>query len=170
MITPSFLRTAKQLLAVLAVCTIAACSQASHQNENEKGATAHTETAPAPAPATPANAHEEATTEALQLDNGSKWKVNKEMMVHLASIKTLVVQQPAQLAEHKTIAKNISTQLDDLTSSCTMKGAAHDELHKWLVPFIGNVESYTNATTTEEAAALLKSLGEAMVVFDKYFE
>lgn len=79
----------------------------------------------------------------IQLNKGEKWKVDDHMMVHLRNMEGAVVAlENPSLSECKTLSTQLQNHLNLLTSNCTMQGEAHDELHKWLLPFLELVNSF----------------------------
>ena len=64
------------------------------------------------------------------------------------------------------IAKN----LEELTSSCTITGQAHDELHKWLVPFLDLSAEFSETTNVKDAEIAYKKIEESFKEFVVYFE
>ena len=79
--------------------------------------------------------------EAIVLNNGEKWKVDDNMMEHIRNMEKDVTAFAGNSDKnYAQLVTNLKTNLDLLTSNCTMKGQAHDELHKWLVPYIELVD------------------------------
>ena len=76
----------------------------------------------------------------IQLNNGKKWTVAPDMMAHIESMQnSMRVSNEIGL---DSLAKQLKSDLELLTSNCTMTGQAHDELHKWLLPFIELVDRF----------------------------
>lgn len=73
--------------------------------------------------------------ETLELNQGEKWTISKEMIPYLTNSDNLINQY---LSNKDTLFHKLGKQLHDeksnLVNSCNMEGKAHDELHKWLVP------------------------------------
>lgn len=116
------------------------------------------------------HAHTESTNK-LSLDNGVKWKVNPEMMVHVQQMKTDIAKFATETAgDYKLLADKLTKGNDQLIASCTMQGAAHEELHKWLLPFIDLVGQFSNATDQETANKTFQLVQNSMKEFDEYFE
>jgi hypothetical protein len=95
----------------------------------------------------------------IVLDDGNKWEVPAEMMKH---IKTMEFDakffNDSTLQGHAALAGKLKATLDELTSNCTMKGQGHDELHKWLLPHIDNVDAYMQMTNLDSATAKLEEI------------
>ncbi|MCB9360494.1 MAG: hypothetical protein H6587_07910 [Flavobacteriales bacterium] len=113
--------------------------------------------------------HEE--LEAIVLDNGNKWKVVETMIVYIRNIEKAVNSfEGTESKDYTALAKTIDENLIELTSSCTMEGQAHDELHKWLVPFIELSEQFDVATELTEQERIYNDFKTAFVEFNTYFE
>lgn len=107
----------------------------------------------------------------IELLNGEKWTVDKPMMQHIKNIKSDVMQFTGKsLEEYQLLAKKIDTNLELLTSNCTMTGQAHDELHKWLVPFLEKAENFSNSTTTIQAKDNYQIIKSSFKVLDQNFK
>lgn len=106
--------------------------------------------------------------EAIVLDNGNKWKVVESMLIYIRNMEEAVNNFEGD--DYPALAKTIDENIRTLTESCTMEGQAHDELHKWLVPFIGLSEEFDVAVEKEEQVRIYNEFKEAFVEFNKYFE
>jgi len=112
--------------------------------------------------------------EDIVLDNGKKWVVVPEMMKFIKNIENEVVlfskhEQPAY-NDYKMLSSSIEKNLEELTSNCTMTGQAHDELHKWLVPFLDLSAEFVEVKNEEEAKAAYQRIKESFNEFNTYFE
>ena len=115
------------------------------------------------------NHHDE--HEAIVLNNGEKWKIVESMLVYIRNMEQAINNfEGSQSADYTALAKTIDENLIELTSSCTMEGQAHDELHKWLVPFIGLSEEFDVATELSEQERIYNDFKETFVEFNTYFE
>lgn len=118
--------------------------------------------------------HEHSTSESIELDNGAKWKVVPEMMQHITNIESDINQfdatQHTDMKDYTALGINLQNNLDLLTGNCTMEGKAHDELHKWLLPFIDKVEAFNKLKDKEEAEKSAKEIKNTFTVFHTYFE
>lgn len=115
--------------------------------------------------------HQHDDGSAIKLNHGEKWKVDDEMMVHLRNMEGAIakLQNPSK-SECKALATQLQQHLDLLTSNCTMQGEAHDELHKWLLPFIEQVDLFLSMKASEETEVKFSELKESFVEFNKYFQ
>ena len=118
--------------------------------------------------------HQHNEVEAIVLDNGKKWVVVPEMMAFIKNIENAVNEfskkDKPTFEEYQTLSKGITKNLEDLTANCTMTGQAHDELHKWLVPFLDLSAEFSETTNVEEADKAYHKIEEAFKEFVVYFE
>jgi hypothetical protein len=108
--------------------------------------------------------------EALVLNNGQKWKVDANMMVHIQQIFTDVESTSAEeTKDYKALDEKLIANINLLTGDCTMKGQAHDELHKWLLPFIALANDLENRSGTEAQEDWFREVQASMTTFNSYF-
>lgn len=109
--------------------------------------------------------------EAIELNNGEKWTVDAEMMTHIRNMENDVNTLASEgKKDYKSLATKLQTNIELLTSNCTMEGKAHDELHKWLVPFIGMVEEFSETKDEGKAAKQLEEFKISFKTFNQYFQ
>lgn len=107
----------------------------------------------------------------LQLDGDKKWVVDEGMMVSIKEMENNINSfEGKEVADYKALSKTTKTNLSDLTSSCTMKGQSHDELHKWLIPFFDLNKALKKTKTIDDGEATLESMKYQLFVFNVYFE
>lgn len=112
--------------------------------------------------------HHEGEHEAIVLNNGEKWKVVESMVVYIRNMEKAVNEFEGD--DYAALVKTIDENIESLTSNCTMEGQAHDELHKWLVPFIDLSEQFDEAETSENRREIYQEFKNAFVEFNTYFE
>ena len=114
--------------------------------------------------------HEHSSEDSIELDNGKKWVVVDEMMQHIQNMET-DVEQFGKLKEKdfSVLATKLKDNIDLLTSNCTMTGKAHDELHKWLLPYIDLVSELSAAENDNEAGQTYKEIQASLKTFNTYF-
>ncbi len=107
----------------------------------------------------------------IELVNNEKWEVNKEMMAHIKNMESDI---KAALNKPNPNYEELGSKLDEniglLTSNCTMTGKAHDELHKWLLPFIDLVAELNTANSIEEQKKSFELIHDSMHEFNTYFK
>lgn len=107
----------------------------------------------------------------IELENGKKWKVVDEMLTIIRNMEN-DVNAHAQTPDRdlKQLATKLQTNIDLLTSNCTMEGKAHDELHKWLLPYIDLVDVLAKSTNNNEAEKNFNAIKQSFVTFNQYFQ
>ena len=111
--------------------------------------------------------HQHSESETIQLNNGEKWKVDDNMMLHIRNMeKDIIHFDQEKSTNYSLLADKLKTNIDLLTSNCTMKGQAHDELHKWLVPYIELVDSFSK----EKSANQFTEIQNSFLTFNQYFK
>lgn len=113
----------------------------------------------------------EGHSEAIALNNGKKWKVDEHMLVCIRRMESEAkISDKDGKQNHKALSDSLTKNIELLTSNCTMKGQAHDELHKWLLPFIEQVESFSKTAEKTDSNQAVKEFQASFEVFNKYFE
>lgn len=143
------------VLLVLSACSPSADKKASHEQTHAKD---HHE-------------HNEGTSPAIELDNGEKWKADENTLrlVHKMEGEVSAFRKSPE-SDYKSLSDSLRKDLDLLVAGCTMKGKAHEELHKWLLPNIDQVKLLSTAQTKDEAHDIVKKLEESYSVFNQSFE
>jgi CRISPR/Cas system CSM-associated protein Csm2 small subunit len=145
---------------MLVVFALTSCNEASVNESQNKSAT-HVDDE---------HNHEE-KNEAIELNNGKKWVVDSKMMIHIREMENIVgVFNTEEQKDYKKLAIKLQSNIDLLTASCTMQGKAHDELHKWLVPFMDMVSVLTDEENDTEAAKQFKNIQTSLITFNTYFQ
>jgi len=108
--------------------------------------------------------------EPLALNDGEKWKVNEEMMVHLRASEAAFQDYDLNGGDQAELADVLQTNLNLLIKSCTMKGPAHDELHKWLVPYMATIKSLKRTKEKAVETGPGKELHQHFYQFNQFFE
>ena len=107
----------------------------------------------------------------LELNLDEKWIVDKEMMIAIKKIESDIKNFNGSTVEsHNKLGKAVHLNLKQLTSSCTMTGQSHEELHKWLLPFFDLNDELEKATTIEGAITNLEDMNYELIVFTTYFK
>ena len=107
----------------------------------------------------------------IELVNNEKWEVNKEMMVHIKDMELNIEAVSNQSSpNYEELGSKLDENIGLLTSNCTMTGKAHDELHKWLLPFIDLVKDLNAADSKEEQKQSFEAIQESMNEFKTYFK
>ena len=75
-----------------------------------------------------------------------------------------------ELNDFNKLGASLQKNIDLLTSNCTMEGKAHDELHKWLLPYIDMVDKLNKSKNNDEALHTFQEIGASYKTFNIYFE
>lgn len=107
----------------------------------------------------------------IHLNNGQKWKVNKEMQPAINKGNELVNQFIAQNdTNYKVLAKELKAQNNTLIQECTMTGESHNVLHHWLHPYMEQVDKLAKAKNYKDAKELLPQLEQSFKTYHTYFK
>jgi hypothetical protein len=119
--------------------------------------------------------HEEhkhnAEIQTIELNNREKWKVDANMITHIRNMENDINSfANVEQKDFKSLAEKLQSNIDLLTSNCTMKGKAHDELHKWLLPYIDLVKELSEAKDETEASKQFENIQTSFTTFNQYFQ
>lgn len=106
--------------------------------------------------------------EDIQLNNGEKWLVEPSMLLIIRKMEKEVNQFDQQ--SFSQLGKQLTIDIEELTSNCTMTGQAHDELHKWLLPYIDMVDHLVQTNDQKEAKAVYQQIKQSFHTFNQYFK
>ncbi len=110
-------------------------------------------------------------SKSIELNNGEKWKVDANMLTHIRNMENDVVSfSKVEQKDYKSLSEKLQSNIDLLTSNCTMKGKAHDELHKWLLPYIDLVKELSEAKDETEASKHFENIQISFTTFNQYFQ
>jgi hypothetical protein len=111
--------------------------------------------------------HQNSKTKAIELNNSAKWKVDAAMMINIRAMENDVAYfEKTNNNDYQSLASKLKKSIDLLTSNCTMKGQAHDELHKWLLPFIDLVDAFSKDKSNQQ----FTQIQESLITFNHYFQ
>lgn len=148
------------LISTIAIALIACKNENHHENHDEHEH--HDETA------THEEDHHNHESEAIMLNDGEKWKVVENMSGYIRNMEKAVNEFKGD--NYPALAKTIDENIRALTENCTMEGQAHDELHKWLLPFIELSEEFDVATEKETQEKIYQEFKKMFVEYNTYFE
>ncbi|MDO8998897.1 MAG: hypothetical protein Q7W45_03955 [Bacteroidota bacterium] len=127
-----------------------------------------------PLPSSKESEHHHSESDSIELNNGAKWKVVSEMMVHIRNMESDINRfsetKHTELKDFTQLGTNLQKNIDLLTSNCTMDGKAHDELHKWLLPYIDMVDKLNKSKNNDEALHTFEEIKASYKLFNIYFE
>lgn len=115
--------------------------------------------------------HHDDESEAIELNNGEKWKVDANMITHIRNMENDINHfANVEQKDFKSLAEKLQANIDLLTSNCTMTGQAHDELHKWLLPYMDLVDELSVAEDKIEAEKQFQEIQSSFKTFNHYFQ
>ena len=116
--------------------------------------------------------HGDLATSKLALNDGEKWPVDEHTRAAASRISALVsAAKPAPSAlEARELAGKLGGELDLLISGCTMTGAAHDQLHIFLVGFFGEVEKLKVKEDPQELRLARSEIDALLEAYEEHFE
>ncbi|MBK8501129.1 MAG: hypothetical protein IPL46_02405 [Saprospiraceae bacterium] len=107
----------------------------------------------------------------IRLNNGEKWEINVEMMPPLEASEKLISDFTLRdEKDYQVLSEKLKENNNLLISSCTMKGKSHDELHKWLHPYIGLLEELANAKNESQADQVFLKIEQSFETLNLYFQ
>ncbi|MEY4522264.1 MAG: hypothetical protein RIT10_1449 [Bacteroidota bacterium] len=115
--------------------------------------------------------HHDEESEVIELNNGEKWKVDANMITHIRNMENEINSfANVEQKDYKSLVKKLQSNIDLLTSNCTMKGKAHDELHKWLLPYMDLVKQLSEAKDEREETKQFENIQTSFTTFNQYFQ
>jgi hypothetical protein len=97
--------------------------------------------------------------------------VDANMITHIRNMENDVISfAKVEQKDYKSLSEKLQSNIDLLTSNCTMKGKAHDELHKWLLPYIDLVKELSEAKDETEASKQFENIQISFTTFNQYFQ
>lgn len=107
----------------------------------------------------------------IELINNKKWVVAPNMMKRIQIFATDIQEfDGTTVEEYKALSDRLTENLSILTSNCTMTGQAHDELHKWLLPFLDTSRTFAKESKLSEMEETVAKLKSEIDIFGQYFE
>lgn len=118
--------------------------------------------------------HHHSESDSISLNDGAKWIVVPDMMRHIRDMESEILRfsekRDPDLKDYNELALSLQKSSDLLTSNCTMQGKAHDELHKWLLPYLDLLDTFNKSQNKEEALKSYEELRASYKTFNLYFE
>ena len=107
----------------------------------------------------------------LELNDGAKWKVDPNMLSIIKNMESAITDfKGVDVDTHHQLGTTLNDHLAKLIDACNMKGAAHDALHQWLVPYMSMANSLSEAKDNTEVKELYSNLKTSFVTFNTYFQ
>ncbi len=107
----------------------------------------------------------------LVLDNGKRWKANKETTEGVDRMIELLASFSDEngIESYAKLTHSLETEFTTIFQKCTMKGEAHHQLHNFLIP-INQLFKTLASKELKECEESLQQLSKHLEEYDKYFE
>jgi hypothetical protein len=106
---------------------------------------------------------EASTTHGLSTDDGKKWPMDE----HTRSMFTVMAKKTSTFdGTAQDLGASLQTDLGKLIDGCTMTGAAHDQLHKFLMLYIPAIKELAEIGGDKN----LLRIKELLETYPQYFE
>jgi len=109
--------------------------------------------------------HKSNSEDELQLNNGSKWKLDEKTRENIGLIRQTIMDSAAS----PSVIPQLRKQTDKLVSDCRMEGKAHEALHLWLTEFLEHLKEAGNKEESKEEKGVAR-LKKDIEKFDRFFE
>jgi len=107
----------------------------------------------------------------ISLNDGAKWKVSPEMKPYmLKGFKLMHEFEKSKDKDYIQLAASLDGLKNKFVSSCNMKGDSHEQLHAWLMPYIGLIDDLKEATKQEDQEHIFQQLLSSEEAFNEYFK
>jgi hypothetical protein len=107
----------------------------------------------------------------LTLNGTERWPMDEHTREVFAETRSsLATADIGSVEEATALGAVLQGQLDRLIEGCTMDGAAHDELHVFLMVWIPEVSSLQDDTALDVAKARVQRLQAMVTEYDRFFE
>lgn len=115
--------------------------------------------------------HDHSEHEGLQLNNGERWEANQETTAGVENMSKLLSSftEKDNVQAYKKLTEDMNTEFSMIFEKCTMTGDAHVQLHNFLIPIKGQLETL-ESTNLEECKESFAALSEHLKEYKKYFK
>lgn len=107
------------------------------------------------------------TTPGLTTDQGKKWKADEATIQGIRQMAATAAAGRAGTLKNQTLTDSLKANFAEIFKKCTMKGAAHDQLHLYLQPLKLELDALANGADEVQS---LHTIQDHLAKFDQYFE
>jgi hypothetical protein len=119
----------------------------------------------------PQKENQQTNTDEISLNNNEKWAVNEEMKPFILDAEIILNEYlETEASDYQTLTTQLKEKNKGLIQNCSMKGASHDELHKWLHPHMDLIDLLAKSESNEDAQLIVQQLEKSFDTFHLYFE
>jgi len=108
-------------------------------------------------------------TDGITLNNGEKWEADNHTNEKVSEMKT-EVENYKKNNDYSKLATNLEADVSELIKGCTMDGEPHNQLHHWLEPYIGLVNSLKDANNDSDKSANVEIIETSLNQYTEYFK
>jgi hypothetical protein len=103
----------------------------------------------------------------LQLNDGEKWEADEATNNAIKEMLEIANKQveTGNISLYQEMGKNLSNEMQGLFKVCTMKGAAHDQLHNFILPL---VKKFRDLEKVEDENKALLQQEKTLKYLNKY--
>ncbi len=120
-----------------------------------------------------ASENQDSTDKVLSLNNGLKWKANKETSQGVSNMLDLVnkslEKESLSIEDCEALSVGLKKEYQFIFKNCTMTGPAHEQLHNFLTPILRHIKTLKSEDQLESKNAL-QSLQIHLVTYVEYFQ
>lgn len=144
----------KTLIITLAIATITACGSQDGHHHSETG-----------------QVNEVYSIPDIELNHGSPWLANAETTDGIFSMIELMdsFSDKENVSAYNELALSLNKEFNDIFKNCTMTGAAHDQLHNYLLPLKEIMEGL-RSSELKICEASFTDLEQHLRQYFEYFE
>ena len=96
---------------------------------------------------------------AVQLNNGQHWDANIESTDGVNAMLALVKNYDPANGDGAVLKEELVAKFNEIFAKCTMTGQAHEQLHNYLAPVHGMLDSLGTTPSAAELSGLSSYLG-----------
>lgn len=108
----------------------------------------------------------------LGLNNGNKWQANIETTDGIKKMIEIAAADidDGRLSHYAAMGERLNLELNNIFSSCNMKGEAHEQLHLFILPLKDLCEQLELVDDETNAMILQKDILKQLNLYSTYFE
>lgn len=121
--------------------------------------------------ATKATEEHHAEGESITLDNGNRWIANPETTIGVEKMQQIMdsFTEKENVDAYKKLTENLQVEFKMIFEKCTMTGAAHDQLHNFLIP-IKDLLKTLPSSDLKECQESFDQINKHLLIYKTYFK
>lgn len=110
-----------------------------------------------------------ATAGEIALNNGEKWPADKHTNDKVSEMKK-EVENYKKNKDYSKLSTKLEANVNELIKGCTMDGEPHNQLHHWLEPIMGKINSMKKVSTDADKSAKISDIESSLNQYTEYFK